>query len=307
MSKLIFGCGYVGLRVAEAWLAEGAAVHVVTRSPARAKMLRERGLQPLVADITRPASLGDLPPATTVLFAVGFDRSAAASIQEVYVDGLSSVLAALPPDVQRLIYLSSTGVYAQAHDEWVDEETPAQPLREGGRACLDAEACLRSHTLGERSVILRLAGIYGPDRVPRKADLASGRSLRGAATGFLNLIHVDDVVRTILASESPRLTTPRTYVVSDGHPVLRMDYYRELCRLAGCPLPPIEPPAAGTAVAERARGSKRIRSDRVRRDLALRFAFPSYREGLAAILAAEGRTMAGPRETTGSGPAADGG
>ncbi len=284
MSKLIFGCGYVGSRAAAAWLDQGETVYAVTRSRERAAGLRERGLLPIVADVTRPDSLHGLPDCSTVLFAVGFDRSTPATIQQVYVDGLAATLNALPSSTRRLIYLSSTGVYSQSHDEWIDEDSPAEPIREGGRACLAAESRLRSHALGPKSVILRLAGIYGPGRVPRKTDLQTGAPLRIAVAGYLNLIHVADVVGTILACDRPTLSTPRTYVVSDGHPVLRIEYYRELCRLAGCPLPPIEPPPIESTTAERARGSKRISSARIQRELDLHFEFPSYHEGLAAIL-----------------------
>ncbi len=168
MTKLIFGCGYLGLRVAHLWREAGVVVYAVTRSESRAKELEAVGLRPLVADVTDPRSLQGLPRAESVLYAVGFDRAGGANMREVYVDGLRHVLEALPEETGRILYISSTGVYAQSGGEWVDEDSPYQSVRESGRVCREAEELLRSHRLGPRSIILRLAGIYGPGRIPRQ-------------------------------------------------------------------------------------------------------------------------------------------
>ncbi|MBL8830463.1 MAG: NAD(P)H-binding protein, partial [Planctomycetaceae bacterium] len=122
-TKLIVGCGYLGLRVAGRWLAQGDTVYAVTRSSARADEWRGLGIHPLIADVTDPASLRDLPVAETVLFAVGYDRSAGKAIGDVYVDGLRHVLDALPTATGRVIYISSTGVYGECDGDWVDEST----------------------------------------------------------------------------------------------------------------------------------------------------------------------------------------
>src|SRR5262245_6120909 len=139
MSKLIFGCGYLGLRVAERWRREGDDVYVVTRSEARAATLARQGYAPVVADVTRPDTLTYLPQADSVLWAVGFDRNAGPSMRDVYVDGLQAALDAVPPALAKFVYISSTGVYGQTQDEWVDEESPTVPDREGGQLSLAAE------------------------------------------------------------------------------------------------------------------------------------------------------------------------
>ena len=108
MAKLIVGCGYLGERVAERWREGGHSVYVMTRSEKRAAALRDLGYTPIVADVTRAETLKQLPAADTVLFAVGFDRSAGNSIHDVYVDGLSNVLTALPSAPGRLSYISTT-------------------------------------------------------------------------------------------------------------------------------------------------------------------------------------------------------
>ncbi len=130
-----------------------------------------------------------------------------------------------------------------------------------------ASSCRRT-AVGRRTVILRLAGIYGPQRVPRKQDLLAGLPLAVATQGFLNLIHVEDAVQAVLAAEI-RAVLPSLYVVADGCPVLRTEYYRELARLMGLPELDLTPPSDKSPAAERARGNKRVQSERARQELQL--------------------------------------
>lgn len=290
MVKLIFGCGYLGQRVARLWRQRGDAVYAVTRSADKAQALRREGIRPLLADIT--ASLpedGGFWPAEidTVLFAVGYDRGSTASIRDVYVGGLARVLDALPGSVERLIYISSIGVYGDAAGQWVDEETPCHPVREGGQASLAAEELLRSHQRGDRSVILRLAGLYGPGRIPRADTLLAGQPIDAPAEGYLNLIHVDDAAAIVLLAES-KAPLPRTYVVSDGQPVVRSEYYRELARLLGAPPPQFVAPHPDSPAARRAASNKRASNRRLVAELEPELRYPSYREGLAAIVVESG-------------------
>ena len=122
-----------------------------------------------------------LPAADTLLYAVGYDPAGGTSRSAVYVDGLRAVLDAVSPQVRRVILISSTGVYAEQGGGWVDESSPCQPSRESGRALLAAEQALAAHRLGAVGIVLRLAGIYGPGRLPRRAELASGGPLPIAA------------------------------------------------------------------------------------------------------------------------------
>jgi nucleoside-diphosphate-sugar epimerase len=275
--RLVVGCGYLGERVARLWRDEGARVVVLTRSQRRAEELRAQGYKPLVGDVTDPASL-KLPAAETVLFAVGHDRAAGKSIETVYVDGLRNVLAALPAQPQRFIYVSSTGVYGQTEGEVVDEDSPCRPTREGGRACLAAEQLLQASSLQDRAIILRLAGIYGPGRIPRATDIRAGQPIAAPADGIINLIHVDDAARIVVAAE--QISPPRRYVVSDGHPVERRAYYEELARLLNAPSPTFAPPSAEAHVTQRAGSDKRVSPARLFADLGVTLKYPSYREGL---------------------------
>lgn len=282
LNHLIAGCGYLGLRAARAWLAQGDRVYAITRSAGRAAELTQRGIEPVVANIVDgPLSL----PACrweNVLWAVGYDRDPARSIDEVFVRGPDHLVESLQHhDMGRLIYVSSTGVYHQQDGEWVDEDSPTTPIRPGGAACLAAEQRLQSGPRSLQTVILRMAGIYGPGRIPQLAKLQE--PLAVPENGWLNLIHVDDAVQVILACGSAR--PPRTYVVADGEPVWRGDYYRALARLAGCPEPTFAPVDPSAPVSARAASSKRVSPTRMVRELRVVFRFPNYQLGLADCLA----------------------
>lgn len=285
MPKLIIGCGYVGFRVARRWLAGGDQVFALTRKPARAAEFKEYGITPVIGDVAQPLTLPAIENVDTVLYAVGFDRTSQHTIDEVYVNGFARALATLPHDVQRIIYLSSTGVYGQSSGEWVDEDSLCEPQREGGKAVLAAEQLLINHSLGARAVVLRLAGIYGPGRVPKLRAVRQGEPLAAGADSFLNLIHVDDVLEAVLAAENiPQL--PARYVVSDGCPVRRADFYGELARQLGVDPPVFVEPNQRARSAPRELSSKRVRNSRMRSDLLPHLRYPTYREGLADVVGA---------------------
>lgn len=312
MSKLIFGCGYLGSRVAALWRDAGHEVTIVTRTAERATGFKQLGYRAIVADVARPETLCDLPTAETVLYAVGYDRSSTdgPSISDVYAGGVRNVLQALAGgepspgpsltarrNATRFIYISSTGVYGKGSGEWIDEATPPDPQREGGRASLAAEQVLSSHPIGSHGIILRLAGIYGPGRVPFLDILRNAEPIPARATGFLNLIHVDDAAAVVVAAATidlgqdgsisgARLSSqaPHIYCVSDGNPVARHDYYGEVARQIGAPPPRFVEPAADSPRALRAESNRRVCNKRMLAELRVTLTYPNYQAGLAAIL-----------------------
>jgi nucleoside-diphosphate-sugar epimerase len=283
MSTLILGCGYLGRRVARDWLAQGDRVVAVTRSPLHAQSLAAEGLESMVADVTRPETLAGVPAAETVLYAVAFDRAGGDSRRAVQIDGLRAVLDALPAATGRILYISSTAVYGSADGAWVDEQTPCRPDRENGRIAMTAEDLLRAHPLGSRAVVLRLAGIYGPGRIPRMDDVQAGRPIAVADDALINLIHVDDAAM-VVAAAGEKVEPPATYVVSDGQPVLRREFYRHLAELLHAPAPTFTTPDPAPTESPRGAGNKRVCNARMLDDLKVRLAYPSYREGLAVMV-----------------------
>ena len=259
---------------------------VVTRSAPNAEAFSREGLEPILADVTQPETLARLPEADTLLFAVGYDRKAGPSIQQVYAEGFARVLNSLHAGARRVIYISTTGVYGPAHGEWVDEATEPNPQRDGGRASLAAERALLEGPWADRGTALRLAGIYGPGRVPYLAKLKAGEPIEAVRTGWLNLIHVDDAASVaIAAADAP--SVPPVLCVSDGHPPVREDYYQEAARQIGAPRPTFVSPEEGSPKAARAAADKRVSNRLMLERLPVKLAYPTYREGLASIVAAE--------------------
>ena len=275
-SKLIVGCGYLGLRVARQWRDQGVRVHAITRSAERARSLAAEGLDPIIGDVTASTGLGGLPAVDTLFWAVGFDRTAGASYRDVHVGGLGRVLDLLPGD-PRVVLSSSTGVWGTDDGSVVNETTPAHPTREAGRVLLEAEALLDARA-GDRGTALRFAGLYGPGRLPRLDDLKAGRPIAADPDSWLNLIHADDAARIVVAVAAATHAR-RLYVVSDGVPVRRRDWYVHLATRTGSP-----PPTFDTA-AERTRGAdKRVDPSLLFHDIPLALDYPDSFHGIDAIV-----------------------
>ena len=287
MRRLIIGCGFLGRRVAVRWVERGDNVFALTRSEQNAAALRDLGVTPVLGDVTDAASLQSLPECDTVLHAVGFDRSASPSKREVYVDGLSNVLNRVAERCDRFIHISSTSVYGQQAGEWVDENSPAASETESGEICLAAERLVLDRfsddaTSGQGTV-LRLSGIYGPDRLLSRIDaLKNAQPLPGPEEGWLNLIHVDDAAEVVVAcAETGNLTS--VYLVIDDRPILRGEYYRLLAKLVDAPKPIFDP----YSVARHSRGiNKRCRNRRLREELGVSLSYPDIETGLAHAVSA---------------------
>jgi nucleoside-diphosphate-sugar epimerase len=266
--SLVIGCGYLGLRVARAWRDAGRRVVALTRS--RAEFLRSEGIEPLVGDVLDPDSLRRLPEAEAVVYAVGLDRTSGRAMRDVYVTGLANVLAALPRP-GHFVYVSSTSVYGQTDGSAVNESSPTEPVEESGRVVLEAEATLRERL--PSGTILRFAGIYGPGRILRKAALLKGEPLLGDAEKWLNLIHVDDGARAVLAAQGH---PGRTLNVADDTPVTRRDFYTHAAELLNAPPARFEP-----GPSTRGDTNRRIENAAVKSLLKWSPQFADFRQGLA--------------------------
>ncbi len=278
---MIFGCGYLGRRIASLAIREGNQVWATTRQAAEKGGFAKLGLRPIIADWTDRRTLAALPEVDRIVVCVSYDRQSKHSRFDSQVGGLRNLLQAISPKTS-ICYISTTGVYHQQGGQWVDETSPTHPTREGGRVHLMAEALLHRLRPNTEWTVLRLAGIYGPGRVPRASDVVAGRPIASPQDGFLNLIHVNDAARAVQAAwQRPK---QRTYVVSDDQPVLRGSFYEEIARQTGAAAPRFVPPTTGSMVSMRSESNKRVWNRRMKRDLISKLQFPTYQEGLASIL-----------------------
>lgn len=238
--RLVVGCGPLGMRVARRWLAAGDQVWGTTRG--RATELEAAGITPVVADVGA-RTLPELPAVDTIFWAVGFQPTSGLSPHDLHVRGLERLLNAVPsPD--RVVLSSSTGVWGDGDGEIVSEATPACPGRPSAAALLEAEALLRRHPAGP-GVTLRFAGLYGPERLPRLADLRAGREIAADPESWLNLIHLDDAATVVCLAADAASVSP-LYVVSDGTPLRRGDWYQHLAAITDSPAPRFAAPSAHT-------------------------------------------------------------
>lgn len=236
-------------------------------------------MHPLVLDITEESTLKQLQEIKfdTVVVAVGMDRKRYQSVHQVYVDGLQNVLKKLNEAVGQLIYVSSTGVYGDFGGAWIDESSPTEPKREGGKACLAAERLLMQSRFSDRATILRMAGLYGNQRVPTKATIQSKQWSKLSGTGYLNLIHVDDAVSAVVAV-SDQAFHGQTFLVADSNPTLRREYYESLAEtfeLGSIPWNDVAPDPNS-----RGSSSKRVSNRKLLELTNLELKHPDFRSGL---------------------------
>lgn len=291
MDILIAGCGYVGLRAAEFWKRSGHSVLAITRSDTKARQLHESGIEPLLMDLGEPSGWPQLPPVDLLLWSVGFDRSSNQPRELIWVDGLRSLLQVLTfKSGARVLMTSSTGVYGDARGDDVTEATPATPSSESGIACLNSEETLRAFSAGSRvtSCILRLAGIYGPGRLLRRVEeLQNQVPIPSPPDDWLNLVHVDDIIRTLdFVARMP--APPALMNVAAAETATRRQYYSLLAELTQSPPPvfansPSPPVSEAPATSRRANGNRRVTSQ-IRPAIGLVFNHESVTTGLAQAL-----------------------
>lgn len=304
-TRLLVGCGYVGMRVAEAWLSQGDRVFATTRTNSRADELRKAGIEPIVWDwlvggepcekgVTWKLAESIASELATVCVAVSHSPQPNVPHNETHTRGLNHLASLLKSigwrdkerSLTKWIYLSTTGVFAQASPgDWVDEDSLVLPERPGSIAALAGEEWIAERIPRDLRVVLRPVGIYGPSRVPRWESLRDKVPLQVDPESFLNLIHVEDLAATIVTVSSKSMRSG-LYCVCDGNPVRRKDYYSFVSKLGNWPEPIFEPrePSGSGRQPLRSDGNKRVRNSRIQSELALVLMFPSYREGLRSLL-----------------------
>jgi nucleoside-diphosphate-sugar epimerase len=288
MSRLFcFGLGYSAGFLARALAAEGWQIAGTTREPETAAALAAGGYDMHV--FSRASPLADanaaLAGTTHLLLSVPPDDAG-----DPVLDLCGAAIAA-QPTLRWIGYLSTTGVYGDHGGGWVDEATPPAPAGERGRRRLAAEqgwlALQRSTGLALH--IFRLAGIYGPGRSALDT-VRRGPVLRIDKPGHVfSRIHVADLVAVLRASMA-RPDAGALYTVCDDEPAAQADVIAYACTLLGrTPPPAVALDAAALSPMARSfyDDNKRVSNRRIKEALGVSLRFPSYREGLAAILADE--------------------
>lgn len=284
MSELIFGCGYVGQRLAEHYVRGDRDLLGVVRTTTSLEVVRRLGVEALQADLDKP-SLPELPLQDATLFY--FIPPPKLGETDTRVRRLISEFER-QGHPRRVIYLSTTGVYGDCKGEWVSEERPVKPEAARAKRRWDAESSFqdwRTNT-GRELVILRVAGIYGPGKLPLERLRKGLPLVRKEESPWTNRIHIDDLVQACVAA-GERGRDGEVYNVSDGSPGSMIDYFKLIAELAGLPAPP----AISLAQADNElskgmlsymRESRRVDNSKMRRELGLSLIYPSMESGLPA-------------------------
>jgi nucleoside-diphosphate-sugar epimerase len=274
---LSIGHGYSAQALARLLIPQGWVVIGTTRSADRARAFAAEGVEPLLLP-------GTLAPALARASHIVTSVAPDASGDPILRDHAAELRAARPEWVG---YLSTTAVYGDHQGGWVSEDTPLTPATPRGQARVAAETAWGA--LGLPVHIFRLAGIYGPGRGPFE-KVRDGTARRIIKPGqVFSRIHVDDIAQVLAASmQHPRPGS--VYNLCDDDPAPPEDVIAHAAELLGLPLPPAIPydqadltPMARSFYAE----SKRVRNDRIKSDLGITLLHPTYRQGLAALLALE--------------------
>ena len=277
---LSFGHGYSARALAPRLLSQSWRIIGTTRSRQKFGQLRAEGVEPVCfpGDDMAP----HIADATHILVSAGPTDEG-----DPVLNACGGLIADAAARLDWVGYLSTTGVYGDHDGGWVTEDSPRTPSTRRGQWRKAAEEAWEAIP-GLPLHIFRLAGIYGPGRGPF-AKVREGKARRIIKDGqVFSRIHVDDIA-TVLEASIAQPNPVRAYNVCDDDPAPPQDVIAHAATLLGVPLPPAVrfedaemTPMARSFYAE----SKRVRNDRIKQELGVTLAYPDYRAGLAALLAA---------------------
>lgn len=278
---LSFGHGYSAKALAERLIPKGWRVIGTTRSGEKAAQIAATGAEALIwpgTDVTAALKAAD---ALLLSAAPGPEG-------DPVLATLASEIAAAASRFEWVGYLSTTGVYGDHAGGWVDEETALAPSTKRGQARVDAEAAWQA--IPDLPLhIFRLAGIYGPGRGPF-AKVRAGTARRIIKKGqVFSRIHVEDIGQ-ILEASLQRPNPGAIYNLCDDDPAPPQDVIGYAAELLGLPEPAAEDfDAAEMSAMARSfyAESKKVRNDRIKKELGVQLIYPDYKTGLKALHRAE--------------------
>jgi nucleoside-diphosphate-sugar epimerase len=281
---LIVGCGDVGGRLI-AHLNGRFRVHAVTHSMERVDALRRAGVVPIVADLDDVRSLHRLGGIAPTVIHLAPPPGAG------IVDTRTRSLLRSLHGVERMIYISTSGVYGDCHDALIDETRAVAPQTDRAHRRVDAERQLRlwARIRQVRLTILRVPGIYAQDRLPTTRIAAGTPVLQASEDVYTNHIHADDLAR-LIALTIHRGAAQRVYHAVDESAMRMGDWFDLLADAHRMPRPErvsreaIEARIAPNLLSFMAE-SRLLSNRRMRDELGMHLTYPTVREGVAAALA----------------------
>ena len=269
---LIAGCGYVGQAAADLLHTAGWAVEGWTRSAESAANLSAKPYPVRVVDVSQADQVAECAGMFDALVLCASSSGGDAQMyRKVYRDGARNLLETFRGS--KLLFTSSTSVYAQHHGSWVTEESETEPMRETSRILLETERLV----LAAGGIVSRLAGIYGPGRSALLKRFLNGSAMIDPENDrFVNQVHRDDIAAALFLLLSQQAQGAQIYDVVDDQPILQSECYRWLAQRLNRPLPPV-----GRSTQERKRGdsNKRVSNAKLRA-LGWTPRYPKFADGM---------------------------
>jgi nucleoside-diphosphate-sugar epimerase len=267
---LIAGCGYVGQATADLFCGAGWDVEGWTASEKSAAALSARPYPVFQVDISKRHQVAERPGTFDAVVHCASSRGGGVeSYRQIYLNGARNLLDRF----EKMLFTSSTSVYAQRGGSWVTEESETRPVRETGRILLETENVV----LARGGVVARLAGIYGPGRSALLTKFLAGRAIIDPERDrFVNQVHRDDIASALFFLVSEKWRKSQIYNVVDNEPILQSDCYRWLAQRLNRPLPPIR-----ELTEDRKRGdtNKRVNNAKLR-SLGWTLQYPTFVEAM---------------------------
>ena len=282
---LIIGCGDVALR-AIPLLKKGYRVFALVRDPSRRAGLRALGVIPLHGDLDDRASLSRISGLADAVLHLAPPPNT--GIQDTRTRNLLSALSqAKPPE--RLVYISTSGVYGDCGGAWVDETRPVNAASPRAQRRMNAEMQIRDWSKRNRvnACILRVPGIYAADRLPLARLQQGTPGIIASEDSYTNHIHADDLAH-ICAAALRHGKPCRVYHASDDSQLKMGEYFDEVADAFGLPHVPrisraeaqrVLPPMLLSFMNE----SRRLTNQRMKRELRVQLSYPSVADLLATI------------------------
>jgi nucleoside-diphosphate-sugar epimerase len=230
---LIAGCGYVGQATADLFHGAGWDVEGWTASEKSAAALSAKPYPVCQVDISNRHQVAERPGTFDAVVHCASSRGGGVeSYRQIYLNGARNLLDRF----EKILFTSSTSVYAQRDGSWVAEESESRPARETGRILLETEKVV----LARGGMVARLAGIYGPGRSALLSKFLAGTAIIDPERDrFVNQVHRDDIASALFLLVSEKWQKSQIYNVVDNEPILQSDCYRWLAQRLNRPLPPI--------------------------------------------------------------------
>ena len=233
---LIAGCGYVGEATADLFHSAGWKVEGWVHSSESAARLSVKPYSIQVIDVSRHADVRKYAGAfDAVIHCVSSRGGDVEAYCQIYLEGARHLLETFSK--AKILFTSSTSVYAQRDGSWVTEESETKPLRETSRILLEVEKLI----LEKNGIVARLAGIYGPGRSALLTKFVNGTATIDPSNArFVNQVHRDDIASALfLLLNREAVTSGQIYNVADDQPLLQSACYGWLAQRLNRPLPPI--------------------------------------------------------------------